>query len=214
MDISYLGHASFRFRGKKTTVVTDPFDPRMVGTKFPKIDADIITVSHHHEDHNAIANISGNPFIVDGPGEYEIQGVRFIGLSSFHDNNKGKDRGENTIFAIELDGVHIVHLGDLGEMLSEKTREKLGTVDVLCIPVGGVYTIDEKQAVELISEIEPSIVIPMHYGRPDINQEVFGSLRPLSSFLKLVGQEQAQPVTKLMVTKDKIPDHTQIVIFS
>lgn len=213
MDITYLGHSSFKLKGKTATVVTDPYDSQMVGMKFPKVDAHIVTVSHHHQDHDAISQIGGKPFIVDGPGEYEIQGVGIVGIHSFHDNNKGKDRGENTIFTIEIDGIHVVHLGDLGHVLTEKDIEEIGTVDILCIPVGGVYTINEKQAVELISEIEPSIVVPMHYGRPELNQDIFGKLSPLSSFLKLFGQDQVAPQQKLSITKDKIPDQTQIIVF-
>src|SRR5437764_763688 len=109
MDITYLGHSSFKFKGKKTTVVTDPFDPTMVGLKFPKVEADIVTVSHGHPDHNATSLVGGSPFIVSGPGEYEIMGVSIIGVDSFHDGVKGKERGRNTIYNIEVEGIHIVH---------------------------------------------------------------------------------------------------------
>ncbi|MCX8008839.1 MAG: MBL fold metallo-hydrolase [Patescibacteria group bacterium] len=213
MDITYLGHSSFKLKGKTATVVTDPYDPQMVGMKFPKVDTHIVTVSHHHQDHDAVSQVGGTPFVVDGPGEYEIQGVSIVGIHSFHDNNKGKDRGENVIFVIDMDGIHLVHLGDLGHMLTEKDLEEIGTVDILFIPIGGVYTINEKQAVEMIAEIDPSIVIPMHYGRPELKQDVFGQLSPLTSFLKLLGYDQVVPQQKLSITKDKIPDQTQIIVF-
>lgn len=213
MEITYLGHSSFKIKGKKVTVVTDPYDSAMVGLKFPKnVEANIVTVSHGHDDHNATNQIGGSPFIIHGPGEYEVYGVGVIGISSYHDAAKGAERGTNTIYKIEVDGVRIVHLGDLGEMLSDKDIEQLGNVDVLLIPVGGVYTITAKQASELIPEIEPSYVIPMHYGREDLNPKGFSELTPVSAFLKLMGQETVTPVLKLMTTKDKLPEHMEVVV--
>lgn len=211
MDITYLGHSSFKLKGKKTTVVTDPFDPAMVGMKFPKTEANIVTVSHAHHDHNATSQIGGSPFIVSGPGEYEVMGVSVIGIDSFHDNVKGKERGRNTIYNIEIDGIHIVHLGDLGEMLTDKEIEQV-YADILLIPVGGHYTITAKQASELIPEIEPSIVIPMHYGRKELDQKVFADLAPLDQFLKAMGKEEVPPLPKLSITKDKLPEQMQIVV--
>jgi L-ascorbate metabolism protein UlaG (beta-lactamase superfamily) len=124
----------------------------------------------------------------------------------------GKARGTNTIFTFEIDGVHIVHLGDLGEMLTDKEIDQLGTVDILFVPVGGTYTITAKQASELIPEIEPSVVIPMHYGRPDLDQKTFGELTPVETFTKLMGLESVVPQPKLSITKDKIPEQMQIVV--
>ena len=148
MEITYLGHASFRIKGKTTTVVTDPYKPDHVGLKFPKhISADIVSVSHDHPDHNAIHQIEGAAYVVNGPGEYEIKGVGVIGLSTFHDEEKGAKRGKNTIYRIEMDGLSIVHLGDLGHTLSAEEVDSLDGVDILMIPVGGVYTIDAAKAV-------------------------------------------------------------------
>lgn len=212
MDITYLGHSSFKIRGKKATIVTDPFQSKSVGLKFPKTDADIVTVSHQHDDHNAVSEVGGSPFIVEGPGEYEVKGIGIIGIPSFHDAEKGTIRGKNTIFNLEVDGVQIVHLGDIGEMLTDKEIEQLGNVGILLVPVGGHYTITEKQASELIQEIEPSIVIPMHYGRPELNQDSFGELSPVSSFLKVMGQESISPQAKLTITKDKIPEQMQVIV--
>jgi L-ascorbate metabolism protein UlaG (beta-lactamase superfamily) len=212
MDITYLGHSSFRLRGKTTTVVTDPYSPE-VGLKFPKhIEANIVTVSHDHGDHNAVSFVEGNPFIIHGPGEYEIQGVGVVGCSVFHDDQKGATRGKNTIYRIEVDGISIVHLGDVGHMLSSEEIEALDGVHVLLIPVGGFHTIDAVKASHLISEIEPAIVIPMHYGRPELNQKIFHDLAPLSVFLKEIGKEGIVPQPKLVVTKDKIPAEMQVVV--
>lgn len=213
MEITYLGHASFRLKGKTATVVTDPYAPDTVGLKFPKhIAADIVTVSHDHPDHNAIRQVEGSSYVVNGPGEYEIKGVGVIGISTFHDEEKGAKRGKNTIYRIEMDGLILVHLGDLGHTLSTDEVDALDGVDILMIPVGGIYTIDPAAAVSVINEIEPSIVLPMHYGRTDLNQKAFGSLAPRAAFLKEIGKEDVVPQPKLSVTKDKLPEQMQVVI--
>jgi len=212
MDITYLGHSSFRIRGKSTVVVTDPYSPD-VGLKFPKhIEADIVTVSHDHGDHNCISQVEGNPFVIKGPGEYEIKGVGVVGMSVFHDEQKGELRGRNTIYRIEIDGISIVHLGDLGHMLTNDDIEALDGVNVLLVPVGGLHTIDAARASQIVNEIEPSIVIPMHYGRPELNQKIFSQLSPLSAFLKEIGKEDIIPVPKLNISKDKLPAETQVVV--
>ena len=204
MDITHLGHSSFRIRGKNAIVVTDPFDP-VIGIKFPKhFAADIVTVSHEHKDHNATGEVEGSPFIVRGPGEYDIKGVGIVGQSVFHDEKKGAERGKNTIFRIEVDGVSIVHLGDLGHLLSSDEVEALDGVDILMIPVGGVHTIDATKAVQIINDIEPSIVIPMHYG--------INALSPVSVFLKEMGKESIVPQPKLVISKDKLPSEMQVVV--
>jgi len=213
MDITYFGHSSFRIKGKTATVVTDPYDPVDVGLKFPKhIAADIVTVSHGHKDHAAVAQIEENPYVVRGPGEYEIKGVGIIGLSTYHDEEKGVKRGKNTIYRIEIDGVALVHLGDLGHTLSTDQVDALDGVGILMIPVGGVYTIDPATAVEVINELEPSIVIPMHYGRADLNQKEFGGLAQLSAFLKEIGKEDVAAQPKLSITRDKLPAEMQVVV--
>ncbi len=213
MEITYLGHAAFRIKGKTATVVTDPYAPDIVGLKFPKhITADIVTVSHNHPDHNATREIEGAAYIVNGSGEYEIKGVGIIGLPTFHDEEKGAKRGKNTIYRIEMDGLSIVHLGDLGHTLSAEEVDSLDGVDILMIPVGGFYTIDPAKAVSVINEIEPSIVLPMHYGRKELQGKVPGNLATLEAFLKEIGKEDVVPQSKLTVTKDKLPEQMQVVI--
>lgn len=213
MEITYLGHSSFKLRGKTVTVVTDPYDASMVGIKFPKhTSADIVTVSHDHNDHNAVTAVEGSPFVVAGPGEYEVKGVGIVGIGVFHDEVRGVKRGKNTIYRIELDGTSIVHLGDLGHTLTSDQVDSLDGVDVLLVPVGGVYTIDAKVARELVSAIEPSIVIPMHYNREGLDQKTFGTLAPVSSFLKEIGKEGVSPVPKFTISKDKLPEELQVVV--
>ncbi|MCX6791959.1 MAG: MBL fold metallo-hydrolase [Candidatus Gottesmanbacteria bacterium] len=213
MEITYLGHAAFRLRGKTTTVVTDPYAPELVGLKFPKhITADIVTVSHDHPDHNAIRQIEGTAYVVNGPGEYEIKGVGIIGISTFHDDEKGAKRGKNTIYRIEMDGLSLVHLGDLGHTLSAEEVDALDGVDILMIPVGGFYTIDPAAAVSVINEIEPSIVLPMHYGRTELSAKTFGTLATRDAFLKEIGKDSVIPQPKLTVTRDKLPEQMQVII--
>lgn len=212
MDITYLGHSSFRIKGKQAVVVTDPY-VNDTGLKYPKhVTADVVTVSHDHQDHNDVSQIEGTPFVVKGPGEYEIKGVGIVGVRAYHDDKKGEERGGNTIYRIEVDGVSVVHLGDLGHMLTTSQVEDLGEVDVLLIPVGGIYTIDAAKAVEVINELEPSIVVPMHYHRPELDTLVFKDIEPLSAFLKAIGKEEVPPQQKLTVTKDKLPPEMQVVV--
>ncbi len=209
MEILPLGHASFKLRGKFATVVTDPYDEKEMGIKYPKhIEADILTISHNHFDHNAKGLIGGSPFVVEGAGEYEIKGVSVIGVGSFHDDKNGEERGKNTMYRIEIDGIRLLHLGDLGHVLSSAQVDVVDGVDVLFIPVGGVYTIDAEKAAQVISDIEPRIVIPMHYGTDTYNK----SLAPVSVFLKQMGKESVTPGAKLTISRDKLPAEMQVVV--
>lgn len=213
MEIIPLGHASFKLRGRQATVVTDPYESAMVGLKFPKhVEANIVTISHEHQDHNAASIVSGNPFVVRGPGEYEVKGVSIIGTPTFHDEEKGAKRGRNTVYRIEIDGMVVVHLGDLGHVLASHQVDVLDGVDILLVPVGGFYTINAAQAAEVVSELEPVIVVPMHYGRLQLNQQAFGSLLPVAAFLKEMGKEDITPQPKLSISRDKLPPELQVVI--
>ncbi|MBI4067309.1 MBL fold metallo-hydrolase [Candidatus Gottesmanbacteria bacterium] len=212
MEITYLGHACFKLRGKSATVVTDPFDPDMVGVKFPKISANIVTVSHQHKDHNYSAGVSDREIVISGPGEYELKGIKILGVSTYHDSEGGKDRGKNTIYRIEIDRVSIVHLGDLGHKLNDKEVDRLDGVDVLLVPVGGEYTINSEEAAMVASQIEPKIIIPMHYNRPDLNQQNFAKLTGVETFLKEMGKTGVTPLPKLVVNRDKLPLETTVVV--
>lgn len=209
MDITWLGHASFKIKGKVASVVTDPYDPQL-GLKLPKVEADIVTISHDHYDHNAASLVGGEPFVINGPGEYEVKGINIIGVSSYHDNKKGAERGKNTLYNIKVDNVNIAHLGDLGqEELSSEQIESLGNVDILMIPVGSVYTIDAGTAAKITAALEPSVVIPMHYA--DKNAKV--NLEDVEKFLKEMGKEDVKPIGKLTITKDKLPEESQVILF-
>lgn len=211
MDITYLGHSSFRLRGSSASLVTDPFDPKMVGFKFTGVEADIVTVSHNHEDHNRSDLVKNVKREVAGPGEYEISGVSIIGYPTFHDDKKGETRGKNTVYVIEMDGLRIVHLGDLGHKLSDEMLEALGDVDILMVPVGGVYTITPRVAVEIVQVIEPKITVPMHFLAQGINPEVFGKLATLDTFLSEVGLtvERSQ---KLSLKASDLGEELKVVV--
>ncbi len=172
MKIRYLGHSCFALtESTGTTVVTDPYGDK-VGFKMPKTRADAVTVSHSHFDHNNIKAVDGNPVVFDREGQYEIGGVNITAIKSYHDDENGKNRGENLIYKFRMDGVEICHMGDIGEECSSSLIEALLPVHVLLIPVGGNYTIDAQQAKEYVDRIMPSYVIPMHYKTKGLEIDV------------------------------------------
>lgn len=211
MDIVYLGHSSFHIKGKDASVVTDPFDPESTGFRFPKTSATIVTVSHDHGDHNKVENVSEIKKVVSGPGEYEIEGVSIIGLPSFHDDKKGEERGNNTIYLFEMEGLRLAHLGDLGHKLSEDTVNAVGDIDVLMIPVGGHYTIDAKVAAEVARAIDPNIIIPMHYQVSGLNPAVFSALTDEKAFINELGY-QVRNEKKLSIKAGTFSDDTQEIV--
>ncbi len=190
-------------------VIADPFPPDL-GYSLGKHTADIVTVSHQHPSHSYIQGIGGQPRIVKGPGEYEISGVLIIGLATFHDAERGSQRGKNTVYLMEVDGVAICHLGDLGHVLSSEQVEEIGNVDVLLLPVGGVSTIGASMAAEVIRQLEPKAVVPMHYKTPELARE----LDLVEKFLKEMGIEQVDPRPKLSLTKSNLPISTRVFLLS
>ncbi len=210
MQIIYLGHSCFKIKGKKSTIVTDPFD-NYIGFSMPQTEANIVTISHEHRDHNCLDNIKGDPFIIRAPGEYEVGDVSVFGIPSFHDGVKGKERGKNTIYNIEMEEISLCHLGDLGHKLNDKELEEVNGVDVLFVPVGGIYTLDPKQAVEVVAQIEPKIVVSMHFKTEKINESSFGQLATLKDFLEEIGTPELKPVDKLIINKTSLPEEREVV---
>jgi L-ascorbate metabolism protein UlaG (beta-lactamase superfamily) len=202
-----LGHSCFRIKGSQAVVITDPFPPDL-GYSLGKPTANIVTVSHQHPSHSYVQGIGGDPRIVQSPGEYEISGVLIIGVATFHDAEGGKKRGKNTVYLIEVDGILICHLGDLGHVLTAEQVEEIGDVDVLLLPVGGVSTIDAALAAEVIRQLEPKIAVPMHYKTPLISRE----LEPVERFLKEMGMEQIDSRPKLTLTRSNLPASTQVFL--
>jgi len=209
VDITWLGHSCFKIRGSQAIIVTDPFPPNM-GYTLGKITADIVTVSHLHPSHSYNEGINGEHRLVKGPGEYEISGVLMLGIATFHDAVKGQSKGKNTVYLMEVDGVAICHLGDIGHVLSDAQVEELGNVDILMVPVGGVSTINASMAAEMIRKLEPKIVLPMHYKTPKTTRD----LEPVDNFLKEMGLSQVEPRPKLTISKSNLPLTTQVIVLS
>jgi len=214
MEISYLGHSSFKIKTKQGTVITDPYD-KSVGFAFPSVTGDIVTSSHAHPDHNNMSAVKPSagrdaPFLISAAGEYEVSGISIFGFPSFHDAVQGKERGPNIVYSIAAEGITVVHLGDLGHELTDEFIEDLGEVDVLLCPVGGVYTIDAKTAIEVIQAIDPYYVIPMHYKTAAHDASTYGSLQTVEDFVKAYGVT-SEPVKSLSVSSTK-PEQTTLVV--
>jgi len=204
-----LGHSCFRIKGSNAVIITDPFPPDL-GYTLGKQTANIITLSHEHPSHSYVQGIGGEPRIIRGPGEYEISGILIIGIATFHDTQRGQVRGKNTVYVMEIDGVSVCHLGDLGHVLSSEQVEEIGTVDVLLLPVGGRSTINSTLASEVIRQLEPKAVIPMHYKTPVIKRE----LDSVDVFLKEMGMGQIEPRPKLSLSKSNLPLSTQVFLLN
>jgi L-ascorbate metabolism protein UlaG (beta-lactamase superfamily) len=205
MEITYLGHSCFKIVGKRGSILTDPFDPSKVGIKLGKQDADVVTVSHDHFDHNYTAIMKSEFLLLDSPGEYEIRESEFVGVEAYHDDVAGAERGKVTMFAVEVDGVKMAHLGDLGTELTSEQLDKLDGVDVLMIPVGGKATIDAETAVKVVGQLDPKIVIPMHYRTGRMTD-----LDPVEAFFKEMAVTPV-PQDKLKLTPKDLPLELQVI---
>lgn len=168
MKIKYYGHAAFQITtdgGIK--IIIDPYQSGAFSgaLAYGKItdEADVVLTSHDHDDHNYIGDIRGSFTKIGAAGEYETKGIRVRAVHTYHDQSKGSERGNNLIFAVEADGLTIIHAGDLGHVLDEETLSKIGGADVLLLPVGGFYTINAGEATKIMETMSPSITVPMHY---------------------------------------------------
>lgn len=206
MEITWLGHSFFRLRAKEATVAIDPSGRKgAVG----KVAADIVLISHEHPGHSAREAISGSPRVLTRPGEYEIKGVSIVGVQTAHDGEGGKRRGANTAWIVQLEEISVCHLGDIGHTLTEEQAEALGHVDVLLVPVGGHNTINAVQANEIVTTLEPKIVVPMHFGNGDGEDS---ALAPVDVFLREQGLRTVEPQPKLTLTRSALPEDTQVVL--
>lgn len=191
-------------------MVIDPYGKEL-GLTPPRFRADIALVTHGHFDHANTESLSGNPFVISGPGEFEVKDVYVEGIASFHDTTRGKERGTNTIYKIIMEDIRLVHMGDFGEeKLRDETLEKIGDVDILIIPVGGNYTIDASGAARVIKQIEPRFVIPMHYAIPGLKVKLDG----VDQFLKEMGAGKVETRDKFVVKKKDIgeDEKTEVVM--
>ena len=214
MRIIWHGHSCFSIKTKsllneEINIVIDPFDEKKTGIKLPKLKADTVLSSHDHYDHNNIKAVAGDPFIIKNPGEFEIKNIFIQGIPSFHDKKNGAERGENIIFYLESEKIHIAHLGDLGHLLDEKQLSKLSKVDILMIPIGGKYTINYSEAIEIISQLEPKIIIPMHYKIPGLKIDI----DTVDKFAKEMGADLNKKTAKLKIVKKNLPtDRSEAII--
>jgi L-ascorbate metabolism protein UlaG (beta-lactamase superfamily) len=207
VDVTWLGHGCFRLRGRAAAVVTDPYPPT-IGLKLSRMDAEVVTVSHEHENHNYTQVVRDGAYEIHGPGEYEVAGVSVIGVPAFHDSERGVKHGRNTIYLIEIDDVTICHLGDLGHKLDDAEAETIASPDVLLVPVGGRTVISAAEAAEVVRQLEPRYVIPMHYAIPGLKVE----LDPIDRFLKEMGVTATEPQPKLAVQKSSGEFETKVVV--
>lgn len=219
MEIKYLGHSSFLIKAKniynareEAKLVTDPFNPEFIGLRFPKTEADIVTISHQHQDHNNLQSVQNDPLVIDMPGEFEKKGFRVFGYPSFHDDKKGVERGENVVYKIESEGISVLHCGDLGTIPDDNFIDNLGDINILLVPTGGFYTIDSEQAVQLVRKIEPSIVIPMHYATEKHKPEIKNNLEPVEVFLQKMAVDKMAPIPKLIVKKEDLLNEEMKVV--
>jgi len=208
MQINWYGHSCFRLRDRNGTVVTDPYGDD-IGYTLPRIRADVVTVTHDHPDHANVKAIKGNPQVIYGPGEYEMKGIFVIGIPAQPPETQTELGVRNTVYVFDFEGVTVCHLGDLRQVLTQSQFEELGEVDVLLIPVGGGNTLGPADASEVISLLEPKIVIPMHY-----KTELLKGLKlaPVEHFLKEMGLKGVTPVDVLKVTEATLPTETQVVV--
>lgn len=211
MLITYYGHALFTLEtADGHTLVTDPYDAS-IGYPMGRLRGEVVTVSHEHHDHNNISLVEGNPIVLRSEGTSEpLQGVRVTGFPSFHDEEQGARRGRNMLFLMEMDGLRLVHLGDLGHELNHAAASALGRVDVLMVPVGGYYTIDAHQAVRLCQALQPRIILPMHYSTA-LSSRL--PIAPVEDFLKALDVYPA-PMPLLRVTKEDLSAQPRVALLS
>ncbi len=216
MVIQWLGQACLKVQTKpgangEVAVLFDPFDPGYVGLKLPKVTADVVAVTHDHADHNYLAGVSGDYFTIAGPGEYEVKQTFIYGVPGFHDNSGGSERGPITMYLLEAEGLSLAHLGDIGQAeLTQAQLETLEGADILVLPVGGTYTVNAKQAAAIVAQVEPRILIPIHYKLPGLKFD----LDPVDKFTHELGLKP-EVTDKLKVTKKDLPqEETKLVVLS
>ena len=213
MEIKWLGHASFLITTRSgTKILTDPYKAGSFGgaVGYGKIKevVDVVTVSHRHDDHYGVSELSGSPEVLMEPGEYDVMGIPFKGIPAYHDAKGGSERGENVIFTFEADGVIMCHLGDLGHTISKETASRIGEVDILFVPVGGVYTIDSKGANDVVDVLNPRIVVPMHYKTEVLGFPIAG----VEPFLKGKTNVKKAEGSAFEIEKEGIGSERQIVV--
>ncbi len=213
MIITWYGQSCFKIQSGDLVIVIDPFS-KEIGLTPPRFRADIALSTHAHDDHNNLESVAGDPFIINSPGEYEVKGAYIHGIKTFHDNENGAERGLNTIFLVEVEGIRVLHMGDYGDDANRDAQfiEEVGEVDILLVPVGGTFTIDGQRAARLTKDIEPRFVIPMHYKIPALKV----TLADNTQFLKEMGVKNAESQEKFTIKKKDITEEekTEVVVLN
>jgi L-ascorbate metabolism protein UlaG (beta-lactamase superfamily) len=210
MEITWHGHSCFHFSEPRfATVVVDPYDSATTGYSPLKINADIVTVSHNKPGHNYIEGVSGSPFIITGPGEYEIGGVFVTGLQTNGKKNSIEPEDRNTLYLFDFDGINIVHLGGIDHVPSQSEIEELGTIHIALVPIGGNTALNAVKAAEIVNLLDPNIVIPMHY----MTETSLITLDPLNKFLNEMGLSSIEPLSSLKISSVRnLPEEMQVVV--
>jgi L-ascorbate metabolism protein UlaG (beta-lactamase superfamily) len=208
MDLTWLGHACFRLRGREGVVLTDPPDPKS-GAAIPKTAADLVTISHDDPRHNSLRSVGGEPVVLRGPGEYEVREILVTGIRTFRDEERGARRGPNTVYAIRLDDLVVCHLGGLGHVIPADDLERLGDVDVALVPIGGAEAdLTAQKAAEVIHQLEPKVVVPMSYDPDDAGRKD----SPFQRLLHELGVKEIAPTSKLSLSRNSLPENVQVVV--
>jgi len=210
MNIQWIGHSCFLIHSKEANILTDPFN-EAIPYSIPDTAVDIVTVSHEHFDHNAVERVKGNPEIVRGDGPHTAAGITFQGVPSFHDEEKGKKRGLNTIFLFTLEGIRFAHFGDLGQPLTQDQKMALSRVEAAFIPVGGYYTIGPDQARAVMQELpQLKVVFPMHYKTDKLSSDF--PIAPLDKFTRGMQNTRKIGRSEVALTRDSLPGQTEVWI--
>ena len=209
MKVKWLGHASFLISSETgLKIITDPY-PQGSGLSYAPVSetADIVTVSHDHFDHNNVSSVPGKPEVITESGVKNVKGIQFKNIASHHDESQGKERGVNTIFCFSVDGIKLCHLGDLGHRLSKEQIAEVGSVDILFIPIGGVFTIDAKMASTVSDDLKPKVVIPMHCKTPKCDWP----LNTIEDFLTGKKNVKKLDSSEIEFKSGELPETTEII---
>jgi L-ascorbate metabolism protein UlaG (beta-lactamase superfamily) len=207
MEITWYGGGCFRLRGRGATVITDPFAPD-AGYRLPRMGANIVTISHNGPANNYARVVRDDPYVVSGPGEYEVGGVFVIGVACYHDDADGAEHGPNTAYLIELEDMTICHLGDLGHVPTQEQIEEFDGIDILMVPVGGKDTLTGPRAAEVVNLLEPKVVIPMRYRIADMDRE----LATVTRFLTEMEAKETQPEESLKITASQLGEDIRVCV--
>lgn len=210
MKVKLIGHACFLITSEAgLRIITDPYASGG-GIMYAPVNeaADIVVVSHDHLDHNAVSTVPGSPEVVTGSGTKNVKGVEFKGIATYHDDSKGSQRGDNTVFCFSVDGVKLCHLGDLGHSLSREQIDEIGDMDVLLIPVGGFFTIDANVAGQVCDDLKPKVIVPMHYKTPKLDFPISG----VEDFVKGKGNVRTLDSSEAEFKQGELPGATEIIV--